>query len=81
MHDENEMPDTDTRDTSSSEDSSTESSAPSAHSATPVTHAAPVTLAAPDAPGVNDLSPAMLIRDRCIAVLKTVYDPEIPVDI
>ena len=78
MHDENEMPDTDTRDTSSPEDSST---APSAHSATPVTHGAPVTLAAPDAPGVNDLSPAMQIRDRCIAVLKTVYDPEIPVDI
>ena len=30
------------------------------------------------APG---LSPAMQIRDRIIAVLKTVYDPEIPVDI
>lgn len=27
------------------------------------------------------LSPAMQIRDRVIAVLKTVYDPEIPVDI
>jgi len=27
------------------------------------------------------LSPAMQIRDRIIAVLKTVYDPEIPVDI
>jgi FeS assembly SUF system protein len=37
--------------------------------------------AAPDAPGVTDLSPAMQIRDRVIAVLKTVYDPEIPVDI
>lgn len=33
---------------------------------------------APTAPG---LSPAMQIRDRVIAVLKTVYDPEIPVDI
>ena len=29
----------------------------------------------------TDLSPAMQIRDRIIAVLKTVYDPEIPVDI
>jgi FeS assembly SUF system protein len=27
------------------------------------------------------LSPAMQVRDRVIAVLKTVYDPEIPVDI
>ena len=27
------------------------------------------------------LSPAMQIRDRIIAVLKTIYDPEIPVDI
>ena len=27
------------------------------------------------------LSPAMQIRERIIAVLKTVYDPEIPVDI
>jgi FeS assembly SUF system protein len=27
------------------------------------------------------LSPAMQIRDRVISVLKTVYDPEIPVDI
>ena len=27
------------------------------------------------------LSPAMQVRDRIIAVLKTVYDPEIPVDI
>ena len=27
------------------------------------------------------LSPAMQIRDRIIATLKTVYDPEIPVDI
>jgi FeS assembly SUF system protein len=31
--------------------------------------------------GNKDLSPAMQIRDRIIAVLKTVYDPEIPVDI
>jgi len=31
--------------------------------------------------GNKDLSPAMQIRDRVIAVLKTVYDPEIPVDI
>ena len=29
----------------------------------------------------SGLSPAMQIRDRIIAVLKTVYDPEIPVDI
>ena len=55
---------------------------------TPETQAAPtetseasVKSPAPDAPGVNNLSPAMQIRDRCIAVLKTVYDPEIPVDI
>ena len=31
--------------------------------------------------GNKDLSPAMQVRDRVIAVLKTVYDPEIPVDI
>lgn len=31
--------------------------------------------------GNKDLSPAMQVRDRIIAVLKTVYDPEIPVDI
>lgn len=31
--------------------------------------------------GDKNLSPAMQIRDRVIAVLKTVYDPEIPVDI
>lgn len=31
--------------------------------------------------GNKNLSPAMQIRDRIIAVLKTVYDPEIPVDI
>ena len=31
--------------------------------------------------GTTDLSPAMQIRDRIVAVLKTVYDPEIPVDI
>ena len=31
--------------------------------------------------GNKNLSPAMQIRDRVIAVLKTVYDPEIPVDI
>ena len=29
----------------------------------------------------SDLSPAMQIRDRIIATLKTIYDPEIPVDI
>ena len=33
------------------------------------------------APGDSNLSPAMQVRDRIIAVLKTVYDPEIPVDI
>ncbi len=33
------------------------------------------------APGDPNLSPALQIRDRIIAVLKTVYDPEIPVDI
>ena len=33
------------------------------------------------APGDTNLSPALQIRDRIIAVLKTVYDPEIPVDI
>ena len=32
-------------------------------------------------PASKGLSPAMQIRDRIIAVLKTVYDPEIPVDI
>ena len=31
--------------------------------------------------GDNNLSPAMQIRGRIIAVLKTVFDPEIPVDI
>ena len=31
--------------------------------------------------GKDGLSPAMQIRDRIIAVLKTIYDPEIPVDI
>ena len=31
--------------------------------------------------GDKDLSPAMQIRGRIIAVLKTVFDPEIPVDI
>lgn len=37
---------------------------------------------APAADGGNkNLSPAMQIRDRVIAVLKTIYDPEIPVDI
>ena len=29
----------------------------------------------------SDLIPAMQIRDRIIATLKTIYDPEIPVDI
>ena len=29
----------------------------------------------------SGLSPAMQVRDRIIATLKTVYDPEIPVDI
>lgn len=29
----------------------------------------------------SNLSPAMQIRDRIIATLKTIYDPEIPVDI
>jgi len=33
------------------------------------------------ATGDTNLSPALQIRDRIIAVLKTVYDPEIPVDI
>ena len=33
------------------------------------------------AAGDSNLSPALQIRDRVIAVLKTVYDPEIPVDI
>ena len=35
----------------------------------------------PDSNSGKGLSPAMQIRDRIIAVLKTVYDPEIPVDI
>lgn len=35
----------------------------------------------PDSNAGEGLSPAMQIRDRIIAVLKTVYDPEIPVDI
>ncbi len=34
-----------------------------------------------DAGGNKNLSPAMQVRDRVIAVLKTVFDPEIPVDI
>ena len=34
-----------------------------------------------DGEGRSDLSPAMQIRDRIIATLKTIYDPEIPVDI
>ena len=33
------------------------------------------------ASATSGLSPAMQVRDRIIAVLKTVYDPEIPVDI
>ena len=33
------------------------------------------------AQGDTNLSPAMQIRDRIITVLRTVYDPEIPVDI
>jgi len=34
------------------------------------------------APAASEgLSPAMQIRDRIIGVLKTIYDPEIPVDI
>ena len=33
------------------------------------------------ATGDTNLSPALQIRDRIIAVLKTVYGPEIPVDI
>ncbi|MFK7896922.1 MAG: SUF system Fe-S cluster assembly protein [Myxococcota bacterium] len=56
---------------------STESASPSQTSPQAVSGAPD----APDAPGVSDLSPAMQIRDRIIAVLKTVYDPEIPVDI
>ena len=35
----------------------------------------------PDSNAGKGLSPAMQSRDRIIAVLKTVYDPEIPVDI
>ncbi len=72
MHDQHEMPETDTPVTSSPEAGATMS---------PTPPEVPTVPAAPDAPGVNDLSPAMQIRDRCIAVLKTVYDPEIPVDI
>jgi FeS assembly SUF system protein len=34
-----------------------------------------------ESPDSGGLSPAMQIRDRIIATLKTVYDPEIPVDI
>jgi FeS assembly SUF system protein len=34
-----------------------------------------------ESPAAGGLSPAMQIRDRIIGVLKTVYDPEIPVDI
>ena len=39
--------------------------------------------AAPSPEAARDVSdsPALQIRDRVIAVLKTVYDPEIPVDI
>ena len=33
------------------------------------------------AQGETNLSPALQVRDRIIAVLKTVFDPEIPVDI
>ena len=29
----------------------------------------------------TEMSPAMQVRDRIIAVIKTIYDPEIPVDI
>ncbi|MEZ4334690.1 MAG: SUF system Fe-S cluster assembly protein [Myxococcota bacterium] len=32
-------------------------------------------------PAASGLAPAMQVRDRIVAVLKTVYDPEIPVDI
>lgn len=41
----------------------------------------PSEIEARDDGGNKNLSPAMQIRDRIIAVLKTVYDPEIPVDI
>jgi FeS assembly SUF system protein len=34
-----------------------------------------------DSLGPDGLSPAMQIRDRIIATLKTIFDPEIPVDI
>lgn len=48
-------------------------------------HAAETATETPGAPqdvaAPTGLSPAMQIRDRVIAVLKTVYDPEIPVDI
>jgi len=43
--------------------------------------AASAPAAAGGAPTSKGLSPAMQIRDRVVAVLKTVYDPEIPVDI
>ncbi len=43
--------------------------------------AEPSVAAASDGESNKGLSPAMQIRDRIIAVLKTVYDPEIPVDI
>ena len=35
----------------------------------------------PESPDPGGLSPAMQIRDRIIATLKTIFDPEIPVDI
>ena len=34
-----------------------------------------------ESPEPGGLSPAMQIRDRIIATLKTIFDPEIPVDI
>jgi len=34
-----------------------------------------------ESPDPGGLSPAMQIRDRIIATLKTIFDPEIPVDI
>lgn len=45
------------------------------------TPALPADESNPTEAGSSDLSPAMQIRGRIIAVLKTVYDPEIPVDI
>jgi len=36
---------------------------------------------ATESPDPEGLSPAMQIRDRIIATLKTIFDPEIPVDI